>query len=466
MRARSGEGLVTVLIAAVLVGGLALDSWGPDLAEPIVRDAPAGDLYTAKAVFCPPPLDRPPAGLTLTAMSRSGVDVTVGIEPESEERLDLPGDAILEHKPTAVGPSDLVGYGGALEGSAVTSLTDPVDGVGAGACSRRASPRWYFPEGNSTVTHDERLLVYNPFPDEAVVRVSLFTPGGERAKAGLADLPVPSESAVIVPLKDFILEQKVLGAAITTVRGRVVAWRLSIAEPEEKASGVQFTLGATSTSDEWYFPEGAIGEGYHERLSVLNPGDQEAVVNVLLVTAEGSAPASSLAEVAVPARSTIQMVLDPSQLAGRRVQLGGFGAVVTSANGVPIVAERTVFYATEDLDGVASEVGASTLSSSWLLGPATSRPDTDTVVLLNPTGKDPVEVSLTLLRENGDPLRPKPLRGLVVNPASRLRIPLMEYTRGEPVAVVVEGSGALVAERFSYSGAAGDVGSLMGIPLD
>ena len=283
MRIRSGEGTVAVAVALVLFAGVALDTWGPKVSTGATA---AGDdaAFAARAVFCPPDLGQPygktrqssaaniPSRVSLTATARDE-GVTVGIEPGSDERDDLAPGRLLEHHPTEAGATDVVGYGGTIDATAVTSIDErKVSGVGAAACSPRASTKWFFPEGNSTVTHDERLLIYNPFPDEAVVRVSLLTPAGDRSKAGLSDVAVPSESSITVAINDFLLEQKVLGAVVTTVRGRVVAWRLSIAQPDEKPSGVQFTLGATGTAAAWHFPEGAIGEGIDERISIMNPG--------------------------------------------------------------------------------------------------------------------------------------------------------------------------------------------------
>lgn len=461
MTARPRDGIVAIAIALVLLAGVALDVWGPKVSARRTVAA-AEPRFNARAVFCPPALGRPASRMTVTVAARGDENVDLGFEPASDQRVQLPAQTILEHKPPTAGAVDVVGYGRPVDASVVTSIDEPVAGVGAAGCAPSASTRWYFPEGNSTVTHDERLLIYNPFPDEAVVRVDLLTPGGQRVKAGLSDEAVPSESSIVIALEDYILEQKVLGAVVSAVRGRVVSWRLSIAQPEEKAAGVQFTLGSTSVADEWYFPEGAVGTGYEERLSILNPGDEEATVDVTLVTASRSVPAPGATEIAVPPRSAVSVVLDKAALAG---ETGGAAAIVRAVNGVPIVVERTVFYATEEVDGVASEIGSATPSRRWWLGPATSRPDTDSVILLNTTGEDG-RVSLTLWGANGRPLRPSSLSGLKIGAGSRLRVPLSEVIRGQPYAVLVDADVAVVAERFSYSGGAGDVASLMGTPLD
>lgn len=458
MTPRPRDGIVAIVIALVLFAGVALDAWGPKVsANPVVEEVEPA--FNARAVFCPPASS---GRMTITTAARGDEPVTVGFEPASDERTELAPGRILDHKPLSAEASDVVGYGAPVDASVVNSIDAPVSGVGSAACAPSASIRWFFPEGNSTVTHDERLVIYNPFPDEAVVKVSLLTPGGEKSKAALSDEAVPSESSITLELNKSILEQRVLGAIVSATRGRVVAWRLSIARPDELPSGIQYTLGATQPAETWYFPEGAVGTGFQERLSVLNPGTDEAIVNVTLVNASRSVPAAGSTEVPIPPRSTVGIVLDEAALAGER---GGASAIVSSANGVPIVAERTVFYATQEVDGTASEVGASEPALRWFVGPATSRPDTDSVVLLNVSAEQ-AQVSLTLLRPDGQPVEPRGLARLNVAAGARLRVPLSEVTNGEAYAILVESSAPVVAERFSYSRGAGDVASLMGIPLE
>ncbi|HEX2058455.1 MAG TPA: DUF5719 family protein [Actinomycetota bacterium] len=462
MTAQPRDGIVAIVIAVFLLAGVALDALGPKADRP--RAVAAADAaFDARAVFCPPALDKPASHMTLSAVARGDEAVDVGIEPASDQRVEAVPRSILEINPPSAEAVDVTGYGAPVDATVVTSIDAQVSGVGGAACAPRASTRWYFPEGNSTVTHDERLLIYNPFPDEAVVRVALLTPGGETTKARLADVAVPAESSINLAMNEYLSEQKkVLGAVVTTVRGRVVAWRLSIARPEEKPAGVQFTLGATAVADVWYFPEGAVGAGYEERISIMNPGTAEATVEITLVAGSKALPAAGATEVPVPGRSTVAVVLDESALPG---ESGGAGAIVRSVNRVPVVAERTVFYATEDVDGVASEIGSSQSARTWLLGPATSRPEADAAVFLN-TGTQEARLSLTLLGASGEPLRPRPLTNLRIAAGARLRVPLGEITGGEPYAVLVEATGDVVAERFSYSAGAGDVASLMGIPLD
>ena len=461
MTPRPRDGMVAIVVAAFLVAGVALDAFGPKVsADPAVGvHDPA---FAARAVFCPPALGRPGGRMTVTTAARGDEPVTLGFEPASDERVELPPGTILQHKPTTAQAEDVVGFGGAVDATVVTSIDEPVSGVGAASCAPSASTRWLFPEGNSTVTHDERLQIYNPFPDEAVVSVRLLTPRGERTKAGLSDTPVPSESSITLALKDFVLENRVLGAVVTAARGRVVAWRLSIVRPEEGSPGVEYTLGATAPAREWYFPEGAVGEGFVERISILNPGPDEATVDVTLVAGGRTVPAPGNTEIPVAGSSTVAIALDEAALPG---ESGGAAAIVRSVNGVPIVVERTVSYATEDVNGRASEIGASRAALRWFLGPATSNPDTDSVVLLSRSRED-ARVTLRLLRPDGEALAPEALADLQIAAGARLRVPLTEITNGAAYAVLVESTAPVVAERFSYSGGAGDVASLMGIPLD
>jgi hypothetical protein len=111
--------------------------------------------------------------------------------------------------------------------------------------------------------------------------------------------------------------------------------------------------------------------------------------------------------------------------------------------------------------GVASEIGATTASARWQLGPATAKPTTDSVVVMNPRSED-ATVSISLLQPNGPPLRPKELSDVVVPGGLRLKIPLGRFTAGRPLTASLQASSPVLAERFSFSEATGDVASVMG----
>jgi hypothetical protein len=454
---RFREGTVGVLLLSALAGGLALDLGSDGVDQG--REAPVeGARFEERALFCPPAAAGKAVTGRLTVASESGDELEVEVSPKLTEPLSLEGGHPRIVR--VVEPANVVGRGGAVFASAMNAFSEPVAGRGAAPCSRTASPRWYFGEGSSILGFDESLLIYNPFPDEAVVRVVFFTDVGESAKANLADVGVPAREWRAVRVNDFILRQRVLAASVEAVRGRVVAWRAATVK-DERVSGVQFSLGSPTAGHTWYLPAGAVGEDVSERIAVLNPSDEEAVVSVQLLTADETLQPPKLVDLAIPARSSRSIPVARS-VTGREAEEGGIGAIVRSTSGADIVVEGTVSYDTRALKGVASEVGAQRPELDWLLGPAALAPDTDTVFLLNPGGET-ASVSIELWFGEDEPRKPAPLQDLEVRAGTRTRVQLQTWTGRQPVVAVVASDVPIVAARSASTSS--DVATIMGLPV-
>lgn len=426
---------------------------GPPLVE--------GPRFSERALFCPP---APPGIKSFVVAGPTSDEVSLGLEPARADRVALGSDQIFVQEIPAESVSDVVGYDGPIRASALVRTKEPVTGEAAARCSDSASAKWFFASGASTLGADERLLIYNPFPDEAVVKVTFMTPLGEDAKGGLAKVPVSAKSFTVVRVNDFIQLERSLGVRIDAKRGRVVAWRFMYDTPDEGPSGAQLSLGAATTSDTWFFPEGSVGDDTNEKISLVNPGDEEASVTVSLASGDEIIQPEGLVEMSLPPGES--RLVDISEgLSTRERELGGVSAIVQSTNGVGIVAERSIRYDTGLITGSASELGATRTAESWWLPPATLRPSTDIVVTMNP-GSVPATVDFEIVFERGEPLRPRALQGRELPPGGRLKIGIGQWTRLQTAMVRVIASSPVVAERLSYSEVPNEVGAIMGFPLD
>jgi hypothetical protein len=415
-----------------------------------------------RAAFCPPaPAHEIEAATMLAVASGSGGPTRVGIEPQAERGVKLGRNRLLT-RALKDGAAAVTGLGEPVVANVMATVSEPLGGAWAAACSQLASSEWYFPEGSTVLGADERLLVYNPFPDEAVVRVTLFTPAGRQDKANLADVAVPSGESVELALNDFIRIEPIVSASVVANRGRVVAWRQSSVKRKNGPSGVHMTLGAPALAETWYFPEGGVGAGFDEEFAVLNPSEEEAQVTISLATSDKVLQPPKLVEVAIPPLTAKSFSLDESLRAPDQPR--AVSALVSSTNGVDVAAERSVTYTSEGEVGIASEVGARATASRWLLGPATSTPGSDYVSIMNPSSKD-VITSITLVRSDGSVLRPRQLRRVKVPAGLARRLSVGGMTRGRPVAALVRASGEVVAERLSYSSVGTDPASRMGSPI-
>jgi Family of unknown function (DUF5719) len=442
---------VVALVAGGLVIGAAAD-------PPETPQGPAlAPRFFGRTLYCPSALGAKDASARLVLASLSP-DSEVPVSGPSLPRPSLHPEHPLV-APLESGPVAISGYGAALAGAVSTTSSQARHGAAAAPCLGDASQQWYFPGGSSEVGLDGRLLIYNPFPDEAVVRISLVTPAGEEAKAGLADVPVPAGEAEVVRINDFIVPRPELGAVVRAIRGRIVVWRELSSHAEGVPKGLEMSAGSPRLSEHWYFPQGAVGPDVDETLALLNPSLRQAKVTVALASSQEAAQPPRLVDLPVPPGTVRYVSLDESAPKTGKDPVG-VSAVVTSTNGVPIVAERRMEFSGEALSGTAAEMGSSVASKDWTVLPASFHSKLDNLVLLNP-GSHGTRVFISLVRASGKPLNPDSLQEVKVGAGLRVRIPLTRWTRSGPAVADISASAPIVAERWSYDGT--DVADVMGV---
>lgn len=456
---RTTEFVAVSLLVGLAAGGLALEAALGQAEDPASRPL-AQKLFVERALFCPPNPEGSDATVDLSVGPTDEDPLLIDIEPGGEGTQEL-HQRIVKRSFAEPTNAFVVSYGKFAAATVATSYREPEEGIGAAPCSNSAARRWFFPQGSSARGFNQRLVFYNPFPDEAVVSVRFLTPEGPRSKANLADIPVPSEGATTVPVNRFILQQPVLASEVEAVRGRIVAWKTVFFDPDDGSPGVGSTVGARDGSTEWYFPSGASGENINERISVLNPTDREAIVTISLIAEEERPQPDSLLEVAIDRRSSKSFSITKA-LAGERFD--ALSAIVRSENGVPILAERSVAYDTDEVRGLTLELGAPRASPSWWVGPAAPDPDRDLLVLLN-VGQEEATVELDLLTTDETGGRRLNLSDLTI-PAGGRTILRLDRMTDEAAVVLVRASTSVIAERFATSKDPDAVASLMGIPID
>ena len=463
MTERVREWVVGGIVAALVLGGLALELLADP--EPFLPPPAEEVAFVDRADFCPPTVRE--EGYTQSLVVSGGERATtVGLEPQRPEPAEVAARRIAPVALEEAGGQAVVGYGAPAYAGAVMRATETRRaGAGAAACSGAASERWYFAAGTSAIGYEERILLHNPFPDEAVVRVSLLTAVGEPLnKAGLDDVAVPAGEYAEVDINDFITPRAQFGAEVTAIRGRVVAWKAVIGAARESPHGFELTVGAPEPALRWYFPHGVIGGDVEETIALLNPNDRELTVTVSLASEREAAQPAALIDLPLPPRSSHLVSLAesaPKSIAGRRL---GVSVTVSSTNGLPLVAERRLSGSGQDAAGIASELGATSGADAWLLTPAAVEGEDDLVSLMNPSDRD-ARASLRLVFADRAALSPPPLQRVEVGAGLRTEISLDRWRSAGLAGVLVTSDAPLVAERSAYSPAAGDMADVMGTPL-
>lgn len=455
---RGRDAFVLLTFLVVLACGLAADALS-DGVKPRSELTRAEPAYVERGEYCPPGLRTALAESKLVAASPKGDPVPVGLQPALPQPLELGADELLVRKRTSSTGVDVVGYGAPVIAGSVAQYRKPVQGATAVRCAPDAAASWYFAEGTSEIGFDERIVLYNPFPAEAVARITLFTPKGAQSKANLGEIAVHESSATVVALNDFVLRQPVLGASVEVARGRLVAWRVLLVDANG-AESASASLGVDAPAETWYLANGEIGSGARQQISILNPTNEEAIVGVSLVSRKGVVQPPKLVDFVVRPRTVRALVLTDFLKEADR-DLGAVSAIVRSNNEVPLVVDQTLTYSGGGLEGTASEVGAPAAGLHWAIPPPSTRPTTESLTIFNP-GTERAIARVTLVRAGARPKRPADLQDVRLEPGGRTKLPIGQFTKGVPMMAFVDATAPVVADRFAYSSADGDVAAVGG----
>src|SRR5205085_3157130 len=142
--------------------------------------------------------------------------------------LDVPaaGRTVVRVQDTLKAPwvaatVELDGGATAAEAAVSGALGDSV-----APCASAASDHWYFAEGVTTKDAGETLLLYNAFPEDAIVDMSFSTEDGRAVPEGLQGVAVPGHHLMAVTVNDFVHRRQEAAAVVATRVGRIVAARL------------------------------------------------------------------------------------------------------------------------------------------------------------------------------------------------------------------------------------------------
>ncbi|HEX2274204.1 MAG TPA: DUF5719 family protein, partial [Acidimicrobiales bacterium] len=188
----------------------------------------------------------------------------VEVAPASRRAVRL---ADVASAPYASALVELDGGEAVVELAATGALGDAVT-----PCATAASPHWYFADGVTTRDATELLLLFNPFPDDAVLDLVFGTEEGQVTPQALTGLSVRGEAMAVVNVGEFVQRREQVTAAVTARTGRVVVSRLQSFDGSAGRRGMSLALGAAAVGQQWYLPEGLVTDGLTQRYHVFNPG--------------------------------------------------------------------------------------------------------------------------------------------------------------------------------------------------
>ena len=206
------------------------------------------------------------------------------------------------------------------------------------------SSTWYFAEGATGTTFDLYLLLANPGTDTTVATVTYLLPNGASVEKQYL-LAGQSRVTVHVAAEDAQLVGTSLSTAIHAdqpiVAEQAMYWSNANGGWREGHAG----MGLSETGLSWGLADGAVGGANHTQTYLLlaNPGSTAAEVQVTYQHADGESPVEKTYTISAASRLTVWVNGEIADHADET-----FSVVVTVANGVPIVVERSMYW---DADG-------------------------------------------------------------------------------------------------------------------
>lgn len=334
------------------------------------------------------------------------------------------------------------------------------------------STTWYAAEGTTVGAFDLFYLLHNPGATTATVTATFLLPSGS---------PVQRVYSIGPGQRFTVWADQIPGLSSTDVSAEFVVTAgspigveraLYLSRPGELFSAGHAASAVAAPATEWFFAEGATGPFFDLFLLVANPGTQAAEVEATYLLPDGTTRQKAYS---VPARSRFTIWVDEERFAGLQALADtAVSTVLRSLNGVPIVAERAMWWPSPA--GVWQEAhvatGATATGSRWLVsgGEATPSPvNASTYLLVANRSSYAATVRVTLLLEPRFPWSPpNTVAEFTVPPTSRLNVDVGAAfpslvgalsNRTEVFGALVEGLGAtppeLVVERATYRDAGG-----------
>ncbi len=323
--------------------------------------------------------------------------------------------------------------------------------------------RWYLAEGATHAGFDLFYLLQNPSAATVRARVRYLRAAGPPLEKTYTLAPL-SRTNIWVDHEVFDASGRTplaaaeVSAVIDVLDGPGIVVERAMYD-SRRGRGFEAghaSAGSTTTATRWYFAEGATGPYFDLFLLLANPGTRAADVRVTYLLPDASRVTRTHV-VGPQQRYTIWVDKDAPALDNTAVS-----AVVESANGVPIVAERSMWWPGNG-DGwfeAHNAAGATGAATRWAVadGDVVSTGLTRSTYLLvaNP-GREQATVRMTVLMRPGVP----PVsREFQVAAGSRFGISLgheFPEVDGESAGALIESVGRtpvpIVVERATYGDA-------------
>ena len=335
---------------------------------------------------------------------------------------------------------------------------------------------WNFAEGTTLPGFDQFLTLQNPASADAAVTIEYLTEGCTSGGNATRSFTVPGASRHTVrvnaapgPANPGGLGQVCTGVSsvVRSTNGVAIVAERPLYFVRDFGAGTaddgHDVFGVPEAALAWAFAEGTTLGGFHEFLTLANPGDKPASVTLAYQTESDGRPVRNLT-VEPRSRRTVQVFSadDPGGIGP-----GVSGASVTVTSSRPILAERPLYVVRDFGNGVVASgghaaQGARQAGRRFSFASGSTEAWMASFVTVQNGGPSPATVTLTYFTEAG----PEPTRSLTVAPHARATVRIdgtgpaaLGPGHQGPVGIVVESDQPVLVERPSYFNRSGADGA-------
>ena len=228
----------------------------------------------------------------LTNLGRGSVTVAVsamsGGRVTANRRVELAGNSTITLQAGDIGATADAGVLIEPFGSDVVVDHRASDAGGSESqtpCATRPSSDWYIPAGSTRRGSIERVALFNPFTQAAVVDVSAFEPNGTTRPSSLQALSVPPRSRTVIDVNRAADQRNSLAVAIHAERGTRLVAEVALEQRDPQGNGgFSIALGSPGLAREWHVATDVRAQAT-ATVDVLNPGATDVSVSVQTIVA-------------------------------------------------------------------------------------------------------------------------------------------------------------------------------------